>query len=72
MSSAFAGNHSVNWEVAFWMNDPWTARPEMSALHEAIWWAFKERGLVVAFRQLDVHFDPPVSAALARTAMPVA
>ena len=52
------GNHAVNWEVAIWMNDPWRARPAMSALHEAIWWAFKERGIVIAFPQLDLHLDP--------------
>lgn len=66
------GNHAVNWEVAIWMNDPWTARPAISALHEAIWDAFKEKGLVIAFPQLDVHFDPPVTARLARAASPAA
>ena len=30
------GSHSVDWEVAIWMNDPWTARAASSALHEAI------------------------------------
>jgi potassium efflux system protein len=58
------GNHAVNWEVAIWMNDPWSVRPAKSALHEAIWWAFKERDIVIAFPQLDVHFDPPVTASL--------
>jgi small-conductance mechanosensitive channel len=55
------GNHAVNWEVAIWVNDPWTARPAISALHEAIWWAFQEKGIVIAFPQLDVHFDAPVT-----------
>ena len=66
------GDNSVNWEVAIWMNDPWIARPAMSALHEAIWWAFKDNGVVIAFPQLDVHFDPPVAAGLARAASPAA
>ena len=66
------GNHAVNWEVAIWMNDPWAARPATSALHEAIWWAFKDRGIVIAFPQLDVHFDPPVTAGLAKASTAVA
>ena len=66
------GNNSVNWEVAIWMNDPWAARPAISALHESIWWAFKAKGIVIAFPQLDVHFDPPVTAGLARAASPAA
>jgi small-conductance mechanosensitive channel len=60
------GNHAVTWEVAIWMNDPWTVRLAKSALHEAIWWAFHEKGIVIAFPQLDVHFDPPVMAGLER------
>jgi len=64
------GNHAVSWEVAIWMNDPWGARPAISALYEAIWWAFKERGIVIAFPQLDVHFDPPVTEGLERLARP--
>lgn len=60
------GNHSVDWEVAIWMDDPWVARPAKSALHEAIWWAFKEKDIVIAFPQLDVHFDAPVAEGLSR------
>jgi small-conductance mechanosensitive channel len=58
------GNHSVNWEVGIWMDDPWEWRPAISALHEAIWWAFKEKGIVIAFPQLDVHLDAPVMESL--------
>ena len=60
------GNHAVNWEVAIWMNDPWRARPARSALHEAIWWAFKEKDLVIAFPQLDIHLDDGVMAGIER------
>jgi len=60
------GNHAVNWEVRIWMNDPWKALPATSALYEDIWWAFKEKEIVIAFPQLDVHLDPPVMDALAR------
>lgn len=60
------GNHAVNWEVRIWMNDPWKALPATSALYEDIWWAFKEKEIVIAFPQLDVHFDSPVMDGLAR------
>jgi small-conductance mechanosensitive channel len=62
------GDNSVNWEVAIWMNDPWSGRRAVSALHEAVWWAFQEQGIVIAFPQLDVHFDPPVMAGIDRMA----
>ena len=62
------GNHAVNWEVRIWMNDPWKALPATSALYEDIWWAFLEKEIVIAFPQLDVHFDPPVVESLARSA----
>lgn len=65
------GDNSVGWEVAIWMSDPWQSRPAMSDIHEAIWFAFKKHDIVIAFPQLDVHFDPPVMTmlqALARKA----
>lgn len=42
------GNNSVNFEVAVWMDDPWLSRLKLSQLNEAIWWAFQERGIVIA------------------------
>ncbi len=62
------GNNSVNFEVAVWMDDPWLSRLKLSHLNEAIWWAFQERGIVIAFPQLDVHFDHPVVESLSRLA----
>jgi small-conductance mechanosensitive channel len=58
------GSSSVDWEVSVWIDDPWTVRKRRSDLNEAIWWALKEAGIVIAFPQLDVHFDPPVTDAL--------
>jgi small-conductance mechanosensitive channel len=58
------GNSSVDWEVSVWIDDPWSVRRRRSDLNEAIWWALKEMGIVIAFPQLDVHFDPPVVEAL--------
>ena len=54
------GDNSVNWEVAIWMNSPWDSRVVLSRLNEAIWFALKEQDIVIAFPQLDVHFDAPV------------
>lgn len=51
---------AVLFEVSVWIDDPWRMRRAKSDLHEAIWWAFKQAGIVIAFPQLDVHFDPRV------------
>lgn len=59
------GDNSVNWVIAVWMNEPWELVPRVSELHEAVWWAFHERGIVIAFPQLDVHLDEEVTAGLA-------
>ncbi len=46
---------AVNFEVLVWSNDPWNARTTKSELNEAIWWAFKRAGIVIAYPQMDVH-----------------
>jgi small-conductance mechanosensitive channel len=58
------GNSSVNFEVSIWVDSPWITRFARSKLHEAVWWALKGAGVVIAFPQLDVHFDPPVAEGL--------
>ncbi len=55
---------AVVYEVSVWMEDPWGMRRSKSQLHEAIWWAFKEEGIVIAFPQVDVHFDAEVGDSL--------
>jgi len=62
------GSSSVDWEVSVWIDDPWNERRYRSQLHEAIWWALKEAGVVIAFPQVDLHMDPPVMEALGRIA----
>jgi small-conductance mechanosensitive channel len=57
---------SVNFEVSVWIDDPWLMRRARSELNEAIWWALKNAGIVIAFPQRDIHLDPEVSASLAR------
>lgn len=54
------GDHAVQWEIAVWTDDPWVWRVAASELSEAVWFAFKEHDIVIAFPQLDVHFDPPI------------
>lgn len=60
------GNNAVIWELSVWMSDPWRALIRRNQLNEAIWWAFKEKGIVIAFPQLDVHFDGPVVESLGK------
>lgn len=55
------GNSSVDFEVSVWTNEPWLSQRRLSELHEAIWWALKEAEITIAFPQLDVHFDVPVT-----------
>jgi small-conductance mechanosensitive channel len=63
------GDSSVNWEVAVWMDDPWRSRLVLSRLNEAIWWAFREAEITIAFPQLDVHLDPHVDSGLRKLAV---
>ncbi len=59
------GSSSVDFDVSVWTDDPWRAPRARSDLHEAVWWALKEAEVVIAFPQLDVHFDAPVSEGFA-------
>ena len=60
------GNSSVNFDVSVWIDDPWVAPQMLSQLHLTIWWALKDAGIVIAFPQLDVHLDQPVTDGLSR------
>ncbi|MGB8331736.1 MAG: mechanosensitive ion channel domain-containing protein [Polyangiales bacterium] len=62
------GNKSVDFEVAIWMDDPCFVRRRLSQLNQEIWSAFKRKGIVIAFPQLDVHLDPSVEASLQQLA----
>ncbi|MCL7489431.1 MAG: mechanosensitive ion channel [Desulfobulbaceae bacterium] len=59
------GDSAVIFGVYLNINDPWKQRIYMSDLRKAIWFAFKKENIVIAFNQMDVHFDPPVSDAIA-------
>jgi small-conductance mechanosensitive channel len=56
------GDSSVVYRVLVWIEDPWIAGWLRSALNEAIWWALKDAGVVIAFPQLDVHIAPDALA----------
>ena len=51
---------SVNFEVSVWVDDPWRERTLASRLRMAVWDALAEAGIVIAFPQMDVHFDANV------------
>ncbi len=56
------GDSSVVFRVLVWIEDPWVSGRRRSELNEAIWWALKDAGIVIAFPQLDVHIAPDASA----------
>ncbi len=59
------GDSAVVFGVYLNVDDPWKQRVYMSEMRKAIWFALKEENIVIAFNQMDVHFDPPVTEALA-------
>jgi len=66
------GNNSVDFQVAVWQRDPWRVLAVRSKVAQRIWWALQENGIVIAFPQLDVHFDPPVAKGFEALARKVA
>jgi len=66
------GSSSVDFGVSVAVNKPWQQREFMSELRQAIWFAFQEAGITIAFPQVDVHFDPPIVDAVERIAKPAA
>ncbi len=62
------GNSSVVWEVSVWIDDPWRMRSLKSGLQEAIWAAFRDNHITIAYPQLDVHLDARLLEAIAKRA----
>jgi potassium-dependent mechanosensitive channel len=58
------GASALEFEASVWMRDPWNHRIASSKLREAIFYAFKEHQILLAFPQIDVHFDQPVAESL--------
>jgi small-conductance mechanosensitive channel len=57
------GDSAVVYGVYVNVDDPWRQRVYMSELRKAIWFAFIEANITIAFNQVDIHFDPPVTEA---------
>ena len=57
------GDSAVIFGVYINIDDPWKQRVYMSDLRVAIWFAFKDANITIAFNQVDIHFDPPVTEA---------
>ena len=51
------GDSAVIFDLTIWTTDVWSTPRLRSEVRHGIWAAFKERGIVIAFPQLDVHFD---------------
>ena len=58
------GASALEFEASVWMRDPWNHRIAGSKLREAIWLAFKEQQISIAFPQVDVHIELPVAESL--------
>lgn len=58
------GASALEFEASVWMRDPWNHRIAASKLREAIWAAFKEQRIAIAFPQIDVHFERPLTESL--------
>ncbi len=57
------GDSAVIFDLTFWTTDVWSAPRLRSKIRHAVWAAFKEKGIVIAFPQLDVHFDEGIRLA---------
>jgi len=60
------GKSSVNYAVEVWIDDANDSRRRNSDLHEAVWRALKDKGILIAYPQLDVHLDQDVVDAVAK------
>lgn len=60
------GDSSVNYDVDVWIDEANDSRARLSDLHESVWRALKEKGITIAFPQLDLHLDQNVVDAVAR------
>lgn len=59
------GDSAVIFGVYLNVDDPWKQRVYMSDLRTAIWFALQDAKITIAFNQMDVHFDAPVTEAIA-------
>lgn len=62
------GASSVDFDVSIWVADAFVRPRQLSHLRHAIWKALHEEDIVIAYPQLDVHFDVPVTEAVTQVA----
>lgn len=62
------GASSVDFGVYVTIDNPWEQRNYASQLRQAIWFAFKENDIVIAYPQLDVHLDSKLNDAISKFA----
>lgn len=60
------GDSSVNYFIEVWIDEANDSRSRKSDLHEAVWWALKDKGITIAYPQLDLHLDQDVTNAITR------
>ncbi len=60
------GASAVNFKIRVWIENPWDAGKRRALLNEAIWSGLNEAGIVIAYPQLDVHFDETFTKAAGR------
>lgn len=51
------GSSAIHYDVSVWIEDPWHSQRALSQFNEAIWQAFRDNGITVAFPQLELHLD---------------
>jgi potassium-dependent mechanosensitive channel len=61
---------SVNFRVHVFVDQPWRRNQYLSDLNQAIWFALKDAGIVIAFPQVDIHLDAEAIATLAAARHP--
>ncbi len=62
------GDSSVIYAVDIWIDDANESRGRKSELRELIWKGLKEKGIAIAYPQLDLHLDSNVIEAVGRRA----
>lgn len=60
------GKSSVNYRIILWIDNVDDSYQRKSDLLEAVWWALKDKGITVAYPQLDLHLDPELISAVAK------
>ena len=55
------GASSINYKISVWTEDPWETGEVKSQLIQAIWRGLREAGVVIAYPQLDIHLESPIS-----------